>query len=45
MGAGTEISLYLVRNLGALLLLMVVMRGVLHRGSIFTTPSHSLSFA
>ena len=30
MGAGTEISLYLVRNLGALLLLIVVMRGVLH---------------
>ena len=30
MGAGTEISLYLIRNLGAFLLLLVVVRGVLH---------------
>ena len=30
MGAGAEISLYLIRNLGALLLLVVVLRGVLH---------------
>ena len=30
MGAGTEISLYLIRNVGTLLLLMVVLRAVLH---------------
>ena len=30
MGAGAEISLYLIRNLGALLLLVVILRGVLH---------------
>jgi len=30
MDAGTEITLYLVRNLGALLLLLVVLRGILH---------------
>jgi len=30
MDAGTEITLYLVRNLGALVLLLVVLRGILH---------------
>ena len=43
MGAGTEISLYLVRNLGALLLLMVVMRGVLHTSRVnFYNPISQL---
>ena len=43
MGAGTEISLYLVRNLGALLLLMVVMRGVLHASRVnFYNPISQL---
>ena len=43
MGAGTEISLYLVRNLGALLLLVVVMRGVLHTSRVnFYNPISQL---
>ena len=43
MGAGTEISLYLVRNLGALLLLMDVMRGVLHTSRVnFYNPISQL---
>ena len=43
MGAGTEISLYLIRNLGALLLLMVVMRGVLHTSRVnFYNPISQL---
>ena len=34
MDAGTEISLYLIRNLGALLLLVIVMRGILHASRV-----------
>ena len=34
MGAGTEISLYLIRNLGALLLFVVILRGVLHASRV-----------
>ena len=38
MSAGTEIALYLIRNVGALILLVVVMRGVCTpRASIFIT--------
>ena len=43
MGAGAEISLYLVRNLGALLLLVVVLRGVLHASRVnFYNPLSQL---
>ena len=34
MTAGTEISLYLIRNLGALLLFVVILRGVLHASRV-----------
>ena len=34
MGAGTEISLYLIRNVGALLLLVIVLRGVMHASRV-----------
>ena len=43
MGAGAEISLYLIRNLGALLLLVVVLRGVLHASRVnFYNPLSQL---
>ncbi len=43
MGAGTEISLYLIRNVGALLLLMIVLRGVLHLSRVnFYNPLSQL---
>jgi YggT family protein len=43
MGAGTEISLYLIRNLGAFLLLLVVVRGVLHASRVnFYNPLSQL---
>ena len=34
MSAGTEIALYLIRNLGALLLFVVILRGVLHASRV-----------
>ena len=34
MSAGTEISLYLIRTLGALLLFVVILRGVLHASRV-----------
>ena len=34
MSAGTEIALYLIRNLGALLLFVVILRGVLHTSRV-----------
>jgi YggT family protein len=34
MTAGTEISLYLIRNLGALLLFVVILRGILHASRV-----------
>ena len=43
MGAGAEISLYLIRNLGALLLLVVILRGVLHASRVnFYNPLSQL---
>jgi YggT family protein len=43
MGAGTEISLYLIRNLGAFLLLLVVVRGVMHASRVnFFNPLSQL---
>ncbi|MEK9654751.1 MAG: YggT family protein, partial [Halieaceae bacterium] len=43
MGAGTEISLYLIRNLGAFLLLLIVVRGVLHASRVnFYNPLSQL---
>ena len=43
MGAGTEILLYLIRNVGALLLLMIVLRGVLHLSRVnFYNPLSQL---
>ena len=43
MSAGTEIALYLIRNVGALILLVVVMRGVLHTSRVnFYNPISQL---
>ena len=43
MGAGTEISLYLIRNVGALLLLVIVLRGVMHASRVnFYNPISQL---
>ena len=43
MGAGTEISLYLIRNIGALLLLVIVLRGVMHASRVnFYNPISQL---
>ncbi len=43
MGASAEISLYLIRNLGALLLLVVILRGVLHASRVnFYNPLSQL---
>lgn len=43
MGAGTEISLYLIRNLGAFLLLLIVVRGVMHASRVnFYNPLSQL---
>ena len=43
MAAGAEISLYLIRNLGALLLLVVILRGVLHASRVnFYNPLSQL---
>ena len=43
MGAGTEISLYLIRNIGALLLLAIVLRGVMHASRVnFYNPISQL---
>ena len=43
MSAGTEISLYLIRNLGALLLFVVILRGVLHASRVnFYNPLSQL---
>ena len=43
MGAGAEISLYLIRNLGTLLLLVVILRGVLHASRVnFYNPLSQL---
>ena len=43
MSAGTEIALYLIRNLGALLLFVVIMRGVLHASRVnFYNPLSQL---
>ena len=46
MTAGTEISLYLIRNLGALLLFVVILRGVLHASRVnFYNPLSQLIYA
>ena len=46
MDAGTEISLYLIRNLGALLLLVIVMRGILHASRVnFYNPFSQIDCA
>ena len=43
MSAGTEIALYLIRNVGALILLVVVLRGVLHTSRVnFYNPISQL---
>ena len=43
MGAGTEISLYFIRNIGALLLLVIVLRGVMHASRVnFYNPISQL---
>ena len=43
MDAGTEISLYLIRNIGALLLLVIVLRGVMHASRVnFYNPISQL---
>ena len=43
MTTGTEISLYLIRNLGALLLFVVILRGVLHASRVnFYNPLSQL---
>ena len=43
MSAGTEIALYLIRNLGALLLFVVILRGVLHASRVnFYNPLSQL---
>jgi len=43
VGAGTEISLYLIRNVGALLLLVIVLRGVMHASRVnFYNPISQL---
>tara|TARA_B100000925_G_C21837813_1_gene400106 strand:+ start:163 stop:756 length:594 start_codon:yes stop_codon:yes gene_type:complete len=43
VGAGTEISLYLIRNIGALLLLVIVLRGVMHASRVnFYNPISQL---
>lgn len=43
MGPGTEISLYLIRNIGALLLLAIVLRGVMHASRVnFYNPISQL---
>jgi len=43
VGAGTEISLYLIRNIGALLLLAIVLRGVMHASRVnFYNPISQL---
>ena len=34
VGPGTEISLYLIRNVGALLLVAIVLRGVMHASRV-----------
>ena len=39
MTAGTEMALYLIQNLGALVLTLIVLRGMLHASRAnFTTP-------
>ena len=43
MSASAEISLYLIRNLGALLLFVVILRGVLHASRVnFYNPLSQL---
>ena len=43
MDAGTEISLYLIRNIGVLLLLVIVLRGVMHASRVnFYNPISQL---